>query len=291
MAQDEAGGGPQTIKVRRSRSLMAKLVVTFLVLSILMVGVVALLATQRARASLEESVYGRLEAAQVLTSQSVVRWIEEQRRNLTFTASLLGGVQQQNSPGAPTDVVAELLDSESAAEVKVVAREELRARLQSIVRQTADAAEIFVLDENGVIVASTTPAHEGLDQSDEEYVTRGVSGQYTRPVGRSDLSDDPAVIVSTPLFDSDGLLRGVLAANLDLSRLDRIVLQETGLGDGGQSYLVDSESEFVHARLSESTDDAVQIDGHRRRACADDGARPVPGLCGCARHRGVRLAG
>ena len=261
---------PSVVRVKRGRSLMAKLVVTFLVLSIVMVGLVAALATQRARDSLEESVYGRLNAAQVLTSQSIVRWIEEQRRNLTFAAGLLGGVQQQTSTGAKTDVVAQLLDPDSDAQVKVVAREGMRQLLQYIVRQTADAAELFVLDENGTIVASTTPGHEGLDQSEEEYFTRGQSGQFTRPVAGSELSDGPAIIVSTPLFDADGLLRGVLAANLDLARVDRIVLQKTGLGDGGQSYLVDADHEFVHAQLGGQS-------GAVRSAAIDQGLQQQSG--------------
>jgi PAS domain S-box-containing protein len=243
------GGERSPVKVRRGRSLMVKLVATFMALSIVMVGVVAVLAAQRARDSLEESVYGQLSAAQELTGQSILRWVDEQRRNLAFAAGLLRGVSGTEA-GQVSDPVAVLLDPETFAGPKLVARDQLRATLDYIVKETADASELFVLDPNGTIVASTTPEHEGVDQSGEEYAQRGSSGQYVQPVGRSVLTKTPTIIVSTPLFDSGGMVRGVLAAMLDLSRVDRIVLEKTGLGDGGRSYLVDQDREFAHASLS-----------------------------------------
>jgi PAS domain S-box-containing protein len=231
---------------------MAKLVVTFLVLSMIMVGVVAALAAQRARASLEDSVYSRLGAAQELTGQSIVRWIEEQRRNLAFAAGLLRGLDQRPTTpaGSSSNAVEKLLDPEASLNARVLARKDVRDILEYVVKETADSTELFVLDPDGKIVASTTRQHEGLDQSGQEYLQRGESGQFVRPVGRSELTSGPTIIVSTPLFDADGMLRGVLASILDLSRVDRIVLQKTGLGEGGQTYVVDQDGEFVHTQLT-----------------------------------------
>jgi PAS domain S-box-containing protein len=231
---------------------MAKLVVTFLVLSMIMVGVVAALAAQRARASLEDSVYGRLGAAQELTGQSIVRWIEEQRRNLAFAAGLLRGLDQQPTQASTTtnNAVEKLLDPSASLNARILARKDVRDILQYIVKETADSTELFVLDPNGQIAASTTREHEGLDQSGQEYVQRGESGQFVQAVGRSALTSGPTIVVSTPLFDADGMLRGVLASILDLSRVDRIVLEKTGLGDGGQTYVVDQDGEFVHTQLA-----------------------------------------
>ena len=252
MAEPQEPKATASSKVRRSRSLMVKLVVTFLVLSVIMVGLVAGLAATRARASLEDSVYGRLGAAQELTGQSIVRWIEEQRRNLAFAAGLLRGLDQQPTQASTTtnNAVEKLLDPSASLNARVLARKDVRDILQYVVKETADSTELFVLDPNGKIAASTTPQHEGLDQSGQEYVQRGESGQFVRAVGRSPLTAGPTIIVSTPLFDAAGMLRGVLASILDLSRVDRIVLEKTGLGDGGQTYVVDQDGEFVHTQLA-----------------------------------------
>ena len=76
----------------RSRGFTARLVLTFLALSLLMVGIVGVVSYARARSSLETSVFARLSAAAQLKSDSVDRWIDEQRRNVVFVAGLLGGL-------------------------------------------------------------------------------------------------------------------------------------------------------------------------------------------------------
>ena len=55
--------------------------------------------------------------------------------------------------------------------------------------------------------------------------------------------------VATPLFDRTGQRVAVLAANLNLERLDQIVLPAQGLGSTGQSYLVGSDGRFVSSTL------------------------------------------
>ncbi len=245
--------GRPVAKVRRSRSLLVRLVATFLLLSIVMVGIVAALAAQRARGSLENSVYGRLNAAQELTGDSVARWIAEERRNVTFAAGLLGGDEQGGVLSGEQQAVADLLGVGTSAAARAKARSDVRQILQYVVHQSSDAQEMFVLDDNGRIVASTTPTHEGLDQSAEAYAANSRSRQYVQPVGRSSLSGGPTIIIGTPLFDNYGQQRGILAANMDLSRVDKIVLEKTGLGEGGQTYLVDDAREFVAAKVGQKS--------------------------------------
>jgi len=245
--------GRPVAKVRRSRSLLVRLVATFLLLSIVMVGVVAALAAQRARASLENSVYGRLSAAQELTGDSVARWVAEQRRNVTFAAGLLGGDEQGGVLSGEQEAVADLLGPDTSPAARSRARDAVRQILDYVVHQSSDAQEMFVLDPSGRIVASTTRSHEGLDQSQEAYATRARSTQFVEPVGVSSLTDGPTMIIGAPLFDSYGQNRGILAANMDLSRVDRIVLEKTGLGEGGQTYLVDEAREFVAAKVGQQS--------------------------------------
>ena len=70
-----------------------------------------------------------------------------------------------------------------------------------------------------------------------------------QPIYDSRLTGHPTITISTPLFDQDGQEIGELAANLNLERLDGIVLESTGLGSAGQMYLVEPGSTFVGQRL------------------------------------------
>ena len=86
---------------------------------------------------------------------------------------------------------------------------------------------------------STVDGHEGLSTVRRAtYFTTGSSNTYVQPVSTTDLSDTPVITIATPLFARDGQRIAVLAAVLNLERLDRIVLQQTGLGESGETYLV-----------------------------------------------------
>ena len=118
--------------------------------------------------------------------------------------------------------------------------------LRYLVSQTADAQEFLVLDLDGKVVASTVPNHEGRNQANEGWFQKGSSGTYVQPVATSSLTGKPTITVATPLFDRSGQRIGIVAANLNLERLDRIVLPATGLGKTGASYLVGKNGHFVH---------------------------------------------
>ena len=231
----------------RRRSLMARLVLTFLALSLLMVGIVGTVSYLRARDSLETSVFDRLTGAEQLKADSLDRWIDEQRRNVVFVAGLLGGFQSRTS-GVGSDV-RDVLERAPGDAGTASARASVRSVLEYVVSQTADAQELLVLNLDGRVVVSTVGAHERRDQAKEEYFTRGSSGTHVQPVAESSLTEKPTITVATPLFGSDGQRIGVVAANLNLERLDRIVLPATGLGRTGEAYLVAKDGQFVHTRL------------------------------------------
>ena len=240
-----------TIRQRliRRKSLVGRLVLTFLVLSVVMVAVVGLVSYVRARDALEASVYARLDTAADQKADSLGRWIDEQRRNVVFVAGLLGGYELGEARGLGPQT-RRLLEQSSAAPRRSDAHDAVVAALKYTVSQTADAEEFLVLDLNGRVVASTTPEHEGMSQAKQEYFQRGSSATWVQPIASSGLTRAPTITIATPLFDRDGQRIAVVAANLNLQRIDRIVLQQTGLGETGETYVVGADHRFVHAALS-----------------------------------------
>ena len=231
---------------------MARLVLTFLVLSLLMVGVVGAVSYLRARSSLETQVFDRLDAAAQLKADSLDRWLDEQRRNTVFVSGLLGGYISGDASGlgAATQAV---LAGGPAARSGSPAHVSVTKALRYLVSQTADAQEFLVLDLDGKVVASTVPDHEGRHEAKEGWFQKGSSGTYVQPVATSSLTGKPTITVATPLFDRSGQRIGIVAANLNLERLDRIVLPATGLGKTGASYLVGKNGHFVHEAMNTGT--------------------------------------
>ena len=226
-----------------NRSLRARLVGTFLLLSGVTVAVVGVVVYARATDDLTRSVFERLEAVAEVKADSLDRWIDEQRRNVVFVGSIPGLGDQ-----------ARVFLSDDATEVeRKAAQASLAKTLGVVVQQTSDAQEFMILDLDGVVRLSTLPTHEGKSQADEFFFTNGVSHTTVQNAYESTLTNLPTITVSNPLFDADGRGRrvGVLAGNLSLERIDRIVLERTGLGEGGATYLVGNDHRFIHARLNQ----------------------------------------
>ncbi|HZM72865.1 MAG TPA: response regulator [Candidatus Polarisedimenticolia bacterium] len=215
------------------RSLRARLVGYFLALSTITVLVVGAIVYWRATGDLTASVYERLDAVAGLKADALDRWIDEQSRNVVFVGVM---------PGVGDDARV-FLDSTSGAAARTAAEASLREILATVVSQTADAEEILILDLDGTIRMSTLADHEGLSLADEDFFITGSSHTNVQNAYRSSLTGRPTITVATPLFDQDGKGQrvAIVAAHLSLQRVDRIVLDRTGLGATGQAYLVGTD--------------------------------------------------
>ena len=129
-----------------------------------------------------------------------------------------------------------MLDQTASPADRQAAREQLLETLKVVVQQTSDAQEFVLLDLDGTVRLSTVADHEGASQAEEFFFRNGVSHTTVQNAYRSTLTGLPTITVSSPLFDANGRGRrvGVLAGNLNLERIDRIVLERTGLGEGGR---------------------------------------------------------
>jgi signal transduction histidine kinase/HAMP domain-containing protein/ActR/RegA family two-component response regulator len=225
-----------------SRSLMARLVGSFLVLSIVMVAVVCVVTYYRAKASLESSVYARLGAVADAKTSALDSWVADQQRNLVFIGTLpqVGNEAEQ------------LLNAHSTRLQQRRSRVSLEQQLTSVVRHTTDAQELLLLSPTGSVAVSTVPGHAGKSQAKTGYFVQGLTHTAVENPYISTLTGEPTITVATPLFlgGGGGLQIGVLAANLNVERIDGIVLPHNGLGTTGAAYLVGRDHSFVNKILA-----------------------------------------
>jgi signal transduction histidine kinase/HAMP domain-containing protein len=215
---------------------MARLVGYFLLLSLVTVSLVGYIAFLRAREALKQSVFDRLHAVATLKEDELNRWIDDQRRDVVFIAWLPELRAQAGS----------LLSHPQSDPDYQTAYAVLTEYLKFVVTSTSDSAELFILDLNGNIVLSTDKAHEGQSQAEALYFIQGRS-KLTQHIYTSPLTGKPTIAIATPLFDERKRRVGVLASHLNLARIDRLILERTGLGDSGETYVVNTSSAFVSA--------------------------------------------
>ncbi len=219
------------------RNLTARLTGTFFLLTLLAVSVVGMMVYLQARQSLTTTVYDRLQAINNYKEDSLDRWTDQQRLKLVFLSSLPEVSQQSGL----------LLDSETLPATRNEAYNTLEGYLQTVITSVPDYTELLILNTQGQIALSTRKASEGQSRADAEFFRLGLSNTYLQPFYNSTISGQPAMTVSTPLFNKDRRRVGVLAGHLNLDRVDRFLLERTGLGETGQSYLVNTHHQFVSA--------------------------------------------
>ncbi|HEX2755293.1 MAG TPA: response regulator [Candidatus Limnocylindrales bacterium] len=271
------------------RSLRSRLVAYFVVLSAITILVVGGVVYIRATDDLTHAVYDRLDSVAANKADSLDRWVDEQTRNVVYVGSI---------PGFGDDARA-YLDPAGAAATRSAADARLRQDLLTIVRGTTDAEEIFILDLGGTIRLSTLAEHEGSTQANEAFYVDGSSHTTVQNVYTSTLTSRPTITVATPLFDQNGGGQrvAVLAANLSLARVDRIILERTGLGDSGRTYLVGTDHRLIQGANAQGAQGIVDSEGIRnvleprsgQGLYADDRGTPVVGVYRWLGNRGAGL--
>ena len=222
--------------LRPDRSLVARLVGSFLTVSVLTVGFVAFVAFVEARRALHEAIADRLTTVAVDKEGEVVRWVDQQRDLAVFLADL---------PVLRDDAMKLKL---APAQRAMDARERIEKLLKGAIGARSDLAELSLLSSvGGEVIASTNPARLGIYRVNDLFYTRGkaetfIQNVYTSPVtGRTELT------IATPIIDAAGTTIAVLVGHLDLAYLDRLMADRTGLGSTGEAYLVSAANDFVSA--------------------------------------------
>ncbi len=219
------------------RSLRARLVAYFLLLSSVTVLIVGSIVYVRATNDLTSSVYDRLSAVAGLKASQLGSFIDEQTRNVVFVAVI---------PGVGDDTRT-FLDQAADPAARSTAEANLRQVLATDVAQTADAEEIYIVDLGGVVRLSTLPQDEGKSVLAQDFFATGQSRTIVQNAYTSPFTGRPTITVATPIFDRNGAGArvAVVAANVSLQRVDRIILDRVGLGQTGKAFLVGPDGKLV----------------------------------------------
>lgn len=218
---------------------MFRLISAFSALSVVTVSSAGAIAFIRARATIEKLVFDRLEVTATLKEEALNLWVENQREAVAALAQL----------GEIRDRASAVLNPNASETELVSGYIEIHQYLTSAITTRPEFLELFVLaDVGGQIVASTDRSREGEYRVKDKYFTQGRQGTFVQNVYPSSSTGEPTLTISTPLRDRSGKRIGVLAAHLNLERMDRIILERTGLGNSGQAYLIDRFNLFVSAQ-------------------------------------------
>ena len=197
----------------------------------------------------------QLNLVAALKQDEIVRWLGERERDLAVLA------------GEPTlqAGAARLVDPVSERDARLAAYSGLGIRLNSFLEKKLSFAELFVLRASDArTVVSTDVLQEGLVHPAAGYFVQGLEGPYLGAPEFDPRLNVPTILVARPLYGPDGALLGVLAGRVNLADLTVLMLQWQGLGETGETYLVDASLRAVTRPRFGIAGQQVESEGVRR---------------------------
>jgi GAF domain-containing protein/HAMP domain-containing protein len=239
----------------RTRSIQTRLLITSLLLVLLPIAATAtvstLLSYQNSRARAQE----QLAAIATLKKSEIEDWVQRIKSSLllarpavdqiSFTKLLLTA-----PTGADTAVYRLTYEREQARYANIIAQEQL-------------FSEIFMLDLNGRVTFSTDSTQVGNTLASSLYGP-GLSNASVTPPFYSEVTGITSMLVVVPILDTSQSTIGMLAGRVNLEILSAFMLERSGLGNTGETYLLDKGHRF----LTQSLDPAYTVGGERAESQA-----------------------
>jgi PAS domain S-box-containing protein len=223
-------------------TIQARLISYYAIFALVTVALMAYFAYLQAARALRSSVEDKLDTVANLKANFLNQWVDEEQRNAILLASL---PELRKYSGA-------LLDPNAVADDRNHAREALTDLVILIAQRAADFQDVQILDRDGLIVISASPANVGKSEFGQPFFTEGQTKTFVQRFYKSDLFGKPLLTISTPLFDDKNKRVGVLALHFNMHEVGSIMEDDHQLSSPIQSYLLTPQREVI-------TDDPIVL--------------------------------
>ncbi len=221
----------QIVRALRVGSIRTRLIISFAILVVLPVAVSTLVSSILNADNARRQVFAQLQSVAVLKATEIEGWLRELQDSLLITS-----IYEEDRVR-----MRRLLKTETMLPVRQEAYGRLKARFSDIISQVSGFKELFVMDATGTVILSTDNAHEGLAFGESELLRQGLEGPYTSPPTDEFSPGEISILVARPILNPEGETLGVLVGRAGLTALDQIMLESSGLGETGETYLVSSD--------------------------------------------------
>jgi diguanylate cyclase (GGDEF)-like protein len=225
---DEATRRSHWFQRLRIGTIRIRLPAAFVALVVLPALIISITTTSLGFRHGKQQVTNQLQSVATLKEEQIEAWLESLQIYLTSVLY----------PHQVPRLIEPLLSSDPESAAYKQAAANLRIQFEQVLMATDLFEEVLLLERQGRVVLSTDPANEGQVHL-QNYFRRGLREPYTQSLS-SDIAQglSSPVVVSRPVIDLEGTVRGVLVGRSSSERLNEIMLQRAGLGETGETYLV-----------------------------------------------------
>jgi len=244
------------------RSIRTQLVVWFLLLGLVPLIAIGWVAAFSAGSALEESISNTLEGVGQAKTDRIEAWLADTARIVEAIAKLPGVRRSGDEPEGVAFISAARSDS-SAQEAYRAAYQKALDVIMAFKGNYARVSEVLLIDSAGIIILSTNTEliPEGTQIQDIPSIDYSAGQQETR-VGDIRLSVDGVtriISATTPVVGPDGSAQGAVALRVILDTINEITGDTSGLGQTGESYLVNVNDRMMRTATHFESNFAGQV--------------------------------
>ena len=228
-------------------SLSIKLLVMFLLLSLLPAGIMAFLGFYQGSQGLEDAAFENLRGVRNSRAQLVEQYFDATMEDLVAVADM---------PLIEEGVVefADAFEGGLDSARYAFAEDQYAHELEEVIEHR-NLREVFLIDTAGNVVFTPGEREDLAANLEEgEFADTGLAQAYERGREETNLTDleiydlhgEPTFFAGTPILDdATEELLGVLVFEIPFAGINQIMLQEDGLGETGEAFLVNSEGLMI----------------------------------------------
>ena len=207
------------------------LIVYSVLLAIIPLIVIIVFTVTRHTEESKAQLFSQLESVAVLKTDQINRWLDD---NNNSVALVLADPNRRES--------LRNIDLEGGDNA------DFNEELAAVVQGHPSLNAIFVYNLMGQVVTASNPLEVGKVVTRQPYYAASIeegNAQRAHPPFYEVGSQDLALYSTYQLTDDAGQLVGILAVDLDLRVLGEIMVERTGLGDTGETYLVSRQNNYL----------------------------------------------
>ncbi len=215
----------QMVRALHIGTIRARLLIAFVLIALLPATAISAGSLVLGYQGGQRQVINQLESVATLKHSEIETWVSTLRSDL---AAALSG----------EDAARRTIVLLQAPEPSDYLLSWVRNRLQQAVEQSGHFDEMFLMDLQGKVILSTDVKQEGKIHSNQPYFQRGLQESYVQPPFYSPSLGRWSVVAVRPVVDKPGQVWGILAGRASMAKLNEIMLERSGLGQTGETYLV-----------------------------------------------------
>lgn len=184
--------------------------------------------------------------------------------------SYLDGEKEMISMLGADTTFRNLLSVSSASATFKIKKQITDDRLNRTISSDNNINELFLIDKNAKVVASTNQSHNGFDKSTDLFFTEGKHGIYIKDIYFSDITNNLAWGLAAPITDDiTKELLGVIVARINVDPFFQILEINSKLGNTWESFLINHDKYFLTPSLFLGNDVILKqkVDTENSRNC------------------------